>query len=50
MTAIIVRDLRARANADRAKERGLVGIIHRNVRDSIRGITVKTPQGKRAAD
>lgn len=37
-------------NADRLKRTRVVGTIHRNVWDSIRGITVKTPQGERAAD
>ena len=37
-------------NAEGLKRTRVVGTIHRNVRDSIRGITVKTPQGERAAD
>lgn len=37
-------------NADELKRTRVVGTIHRNVWDSIRGITVKTPQGERAAD
>lgn len=41
---------RESVNADGLKRTRVVGTIHRNVWDSIRGITVKTPQGERAAD